>query len=160
MSLLDRAKVVMLVSHNPAFLRRLCTRGLYIDHGQMRAMGDIETVVSAYEQQISEEPGAIVDNRASSSARLECVAAGCELKVTAQHVPLLGESWVGVFDPHGNRHHYLNYRNVSAGEPTVVFRVDSGRTYEVRLYRWTPGGESLEASTQVDLTNPHPSPSA
>jgi ABC-type polysaccharide/polyol phosphate transport system ATPase subunit len=151
-SLLNRAKVVMMVSHNPEFLKRLCTSGLYLDRGEVVASGDIGSVIRAYEAQQSGNGSAIVDNRAHSEVRLNCSVQGHALHITTQAVPLLGESWVGLYEPGSDRKNYLGYRRVGADSPDVTFHVDPGRLYEIRLYRWTPGGESFEASIDVDLT--------
>ncbi len=48
MGLLDRSKAVVLVSHDLATLRDLCTRGIWLSHGQIAAEGPIDDVVDAY----------------------------------------------------------------------------------------------------------------
>jgi ABC-type polysaccharide/polyol phosphate transport system ATPase subunit len=46
--LLDRSKVVVLVSHDLDTLRDLCTRGLWIDHGRLVADGPIDEAIDRY----------------------------------------------------------------------------------------------------------------
>jgi ABC-type polysaccharide/polyol phosphate transport system ATPase subunit len=47
-NLLDRSKAVILVSHDMKSLRELCTRGLWLQHGQLMADGPIDEVVDRY----------------------------------------------------------------------------------------------------------------
>jgi ABC-type polysaccharide/polyol phosphate transport system ATPase subunit len=47
-TLLDRSKVVVLVSHNLESLRELCTRGLWIHQGRLTADGPIGEVTDRY----------------------------------------------------------------------------------------------------------------
>jgi ABC-type polysaccharide/polyol phosphate transport system ATPase subunit len=46
--LLDRSNVVILVSHDLGSLQELCTRGIWMEHGRIRADGPILDVVRAY----------------------------------------------------------------------------------------------------------------
>jgi ABC-type polysaccharide/polyol phosphate transport system ATPase subunit len=46
--LLERTKAVILVSHEMEALRQLCTRGLWIEHGQLVADGPIEEIIGRY----------------------------------------------------------------------------------------------------------------
>lgn len=48
-SYLDGAKIMVLASHNTAMLRNFCNKGLLLEHGQMRAFGDLDTVIDIYE---------------------------------------------------------------------------------------------------------------
>ncbi len=50
---IDYSKVVMIVSHDMAGLRSLCTRGLWIDGGRIRMDGPIDSVVDAYLEEVS-----------------------------------------------------------------------------------------------------------
>jgi ABC-type polysaccharide/polyol phosphate transport system ATPase subunit len=47
-NLLDRSKAVILVSHDMASLRELCTRGLWLQQGRLMADGPIDEVVDRY----------------------------------------------------------------------------------------------------------------
>jgi ABC-type polysaccharide/polyol phosphate transport system ATPase subunit len=47
-ALLDRSKVVVLVSHDLDSLRELCTRGLWIHHGRLVADGPIDEAIGRY----------------------------------------------------------------------------------------------------------------
>lgn len=46
--LLDAAGVLLLVSHSMAELQQYCTRGLWIEQGQLRADGPLDDVIAAY----------------------------------------------------------------------------------------------------------------
>jgi ABC-type polysaccharide/polyol phosphate transport system ATPase subunit len=153
-TLLDRASVVIMVSHNPQFLQRLCTRGLYIEHGEVQAEGPIAEVTAAYEARRGGKEARIVDSRATSPVRIHYTLRGADLQVRVEGVPLLGESWVGIFAPGADRNSYLGYRRVTADVPHVDFRVGLDQPCELRVYRWTPGGESLEASQTVESPTP------
>ncbi|MXP21602.1 ATP-binding cassette domain-containing protein [Gordonia sp. HNM0687] len=48
-SLVERSGILVFASHSNEFLAQLCDRALWIDHGQIRMEGDIESVVGAYE---------------------------------------------------------------------------------------------------------------
>src|SRR5207248_3038157 len=39
---------MIVVSHDLALLQRLCKRGVYLQHGRVAALGDIEDVVEVY----------------------------------------------------------------------------------------------------------------
>ncbi len=41
-------RTVLLVSHNLTAIRRLCTKGVLLQHGRVRKVGDIESVADAY----------------------------------------------------------------------------------------------------------------
>jgi ABC-type polysaccharide/polyol phosphate transport system ATPase subunit len=47
-SLVDRAKAVIVVSHQLDSLRELCTRGLWMQHGQLLADGPIDEIIERY----------------------------------------------------------------------------------------------------------------
>ena len=46
--LFERTKAVILVSHEMESLRELCTRGLWIEHGQLLADGPINEIIDRY----------------------------------------------------------------------------------------------------------------
>lgn len=46
--LLDRSNVVVVVSHDPKALREICTRGVWLDRGRLRADGPVDEVIEAY----------------------------------------------------------------------------------------------------------------
>ncbi len=48
LKLLDRSHAVILVSHDMASLRELCTRGLWLRQGQLAADGPIDEVIDQY----------------------------------------------------------------------------------------------------------------
>ena len=46
----ERAGILVLASHNQALLKRVCTKGVLLEEGQVRASGDIEQVLEQYER--------------------------------------------------------------------------------------------------------------
>jgi len=52
-NLFDRSHAVLLVSHDIQSLRQLCTRGLWIQHGQLVADGPINEVIERYHHSIA-----------------------------------------------------------------------------------------------------------
>ncbi|WP_298991583.1 ABC transporter ATP-binding protein [uncultured Pseudokineococcus sp.] len=48
----DQAGTVFLVSHSMGTVRETCNRGLWIDHGELRADGPVDEVVDAYEASV------------------------------------------------------------------------------------------------------------
>jgi lipopolysaccharide transport system ATP-binding protein len=47
--LIERASILVLVSHEMNAIRRLCRRAIWLEEGQIRADGTVEDVVAAYE---------------------------------------------------------------------------------------------------------------
>ena len=45
----DGAKIVVLASHNTALLRDVCNKGMIIEGGKLKQVGDIDTVIQAYD---------------------------------------------------------------------------------------------------------------
>lgn len=56
----DSGRTVVYVSHNLASMKRLCTRGIWIDHGRVCATGSIAEVVAAYVTTVHEGRDALV----------------------------------------------------------------------------------------------------
>ena len=46
----EAGKTLLAVSHNPAMIRELCRRALWLDHGKLMMDGEIEAVIQAYER--------------------------------------------------------------------------------------------------------------
>lgn len=149
MSLLNRAKVVIMVSHNLGFLKQLCRRGLYLDRGEVVVDGTIDEAVTAFERQSRGPAKAIIDNRANSASSLHWRLDGASLHVRAEGIPLLGECWIGLYRPGTEREKHLGHLPVATDSPEVKFTIDPDEELELRLYRWTPGGETLEASAEL-----------
>ena len=53
--LLDGGTTLLLVSHSSDTVRRMCRKAMWLDHGEARMTGEMEEVVSAYEQAISKK---------------------------------------------------------------------------------------------------------
>jgi lipopolysaccharide transport system ATP-binding protein len=47
-NLLTNAGIVVMVSHDMTMIRETCTRALWLEHGQLKADGDAETVIGQY----------------------------------------------------------------------------------------------------------------
>jgi ABC-2 type transport system ATP-binding protein/lipopolysaccharide transport system ATP-binding protein len=46
----EQGATILLVTHNAAFVRRLCNRAVWLDHGRVQAVGEADEVVTAYQQ--------------------------------------------------------------------------------------------------------------
>jgi ABC-type polysaccharide/polyol phosphate transport system ATPase subunit len=46
--MMDQAELIVCVSHDTDALANLCERGLWLDHGRVRADGPIDDVIDAY----------------------------------------------------------------------------------------------------------------
>jgi lipopolysaccharide transport system ATP-binding protein len=55
----DQGRTVLFVSHNMEAILKLCTRVISFDHGRIRTMGDVKTVVPAYLHEQSASPKVI-----------------------------------------------------------------------------------------------------
>lgn len=147
--LLERAKVVIMVSHNMGFIRRLCNRAISLDHGVVTATGSVEEVVSRYQAGTKPKEATVIDNRATSKSRIHVTRAGRKVDVRVENAPLLGECWVGVFPPGADRTGHVAWRKLSPHESTLQFVIHGDEPREIRLYRWSPAGETLEALVEV-----------
>ncbi len=57
--LLERTKAVILVSHEMEALRELCTRGVWIEHGQLLADGPINEIIDRYLEAVAARAAAV-----------------------------------------------------------------------------------------------------
>ncbi|MFT4539633.1 MAG: ABC-type polysaccharide/polyol phosphate transport system ATPase subunit [Planctomycetota bacterium] len=48
--MMERSKLIMIVSHSSQFLRRTCTHCLWIDKGRVKAFGEAEEVLEMYDE--------------------------------------------------------------------------------------------------------------
>jgi len=55
-SLVDRANLVVVVSHNLNFIQNTCTRALWIENGEIQASGDPAEITALYRETIAERP--------------------------------------------------------------------------------------------------------
>jgi lipopolysaccharide transport system ATP-binding protein len=55
-----QGRTVLLVSHNMGAITRLCTRGVWLEHGKLRLEGDIEDIVARYLTENSSSEGEVV----------------------------------------------------------------------------------------------------
>jgi lipopolysaccharide transport system ATP-binding protein len=53
--LIDKARVVVIVTHDTPSLSRLCDRVIWLDHGRVRMQGPVDEVVAAYTQQFGDQ---------------------------------------------------------------------------------------------------------
>jgi ABC-type polysaccharide/polyol phosphate transport system ATPase subunit len=54
--MMSRAKLAVIVSHDLGSLCNLCDRGIWLDHGRVRAAGPIDDVVEAYRESVQGPP--------------------------------------------------------------------------------------------------------
>jgi ABC-2 type transport system ATP-binding protein/lipopolysaccharide transport system ATP-binding protein len=52
----ERARVMVLASHNLELCRRWCTKGIWLDQGSIREFGPIDQVIRRYQDFVSEMP--------------------------------------------------------------------------------------------------------
>jgi ABC-type polysaccharide/polyol phosphate transport system ATPase subunit len=50
--MMNKARIIVVVSHDLASLARLCERGLWLDHGRVRHAGPMADVIAAYTQHV------------------------------------------------------------------------------------------------------------
>ena len=50
-SLVERSGILVLASHNLTLLKRVCTKGLWLEAGRVKASGAIEEVLEAYQRE-------------------------------------------------------------------------------------------------------------
>ncbi|WP_233579146.1 ABC transporter ATP-binding protein [Tautonia sociabilis] len=62
MSVIERSSVVILVSHDMTSLSKICTRGVWIDHGTIRRDGPIDEVIQAYTEEVGHSSPAAGSN--------------------------------------------------------------------------------------------------
>jgi ABC-2 type transport system ATP-binding protein len=48
-NLVERSGILVFAAHSNEFLARMCTTAVWIDHGQIRMIGEIDDVIRAYE---------------------------------------------------------------------------------------------------------------
>lgn len=48
--LIQKSEILVLASHSPETVKNFCNKVLWLEHGQIKAMGDIETVTEQYSQ--------------------------------------------------------------------------------------------------------------
>jgi len=47
-NLMEKANIMILASHSTELIKQFCNLALWLDHGEMRALGDVDEVVGAY----------------------------------------------------------------------------------------------------------------
>lgn len=65
-----RGASVIFISHNEQLVRRACQRGLLLDHGRCRVLGEMDTVYTAYHKSVDWMPAARAGNRTAEIAEL------------------------------------------------------------------------------------------
>ena len=63
--MMDSSRLIVIVSHSNALIRRTCTQVLWLDHGRMKAYGPVDEVVDAYEADSAVSDADDVDDEAS-----------------------------------------------------------------------------------------------
>jgi len=54
--MMDRARFIVMVSHDLISLAQFCTRGIWMDHGAVRMDGPMDQVIGAYTESVSRPP--------------------------------------------------------------------------------------------------------
>jgi ABC-type polysaccharide/polyol phosphate transport system ATPase subunit len=55
LSFIDRSSILVLASHSNALLTEWCTKGLYLERGEVKAFGPIEDVLAQYAGSVASE---------------------------------------------------------------------------------------------------------
>ena len=55
-ALVEKANLVVVVSHNLDFIKKNCTRALWLENGQIQALGDPGEVAALYKEQAADKP--------------------------------------------------------------------------------------------------------
>lgn len=58
MEMIDRARLIVMVSHDLDSVRRICQRSVWMDHGVLKMDGPTDQVIDAYLQAMGEKPAA------------------------------------------------------------------------------------------------------
>lgn len=61
--MMDRAELIVCVSHDLDSLGQVCERGIWMDHGRLRLDGPIDEVIAAYVQEVSGLAGPVAEGR-------------------------------------------------------------------------------------------------
>jgi ABC-type polysaccharide/polyol phosphate transport system ATPase subunit len=54
--MMEKARLIVMVSHDLNSLAKFCDRGLWMDHGQVRQIGPIAEVIGAYRKSVKDAP--------------------------------------------------------------------------------------------------------
>ena len=54
MSMFDQGVTVLFVSHSLDQVKRLCNKAMILDHGQLKAIGDINEIAEMYKKMLEE----------------------------------------------------------------------------------------------------------
>jgi ABC-type polysaccharide/polyol phosphate transport system ATPase subunit len=54
--MMDKARLIVMVSHDLNSLAKFCDRGLWMDHGQVRQHGPIAEIIGAYRKSVNDGP--------------------------------------------------------------------------------------------------------
>jgi ABC-type polysaccharide/polyol phosphate transport system ATPase subunit len=54
LEMMQQARLMVMVSHDMDSLARMCNRGLWLDHGQIRMSGHMDEVIQAYERSVGQ----------------------------------------------------------------------------------------------------------
>jgi ABC-type polysaccharide/polyol phosphate transport system ATPase subunit len=65
MEMIDRARLIVMVSHDLESVRRICQRAVWMDHGVLKMDGPTDVVIDAYLRAMGEKPAAPVPKPAT-----------------------------------------------------------------------------------------------
>jgi ABC-type polysaccharide/polyol phosphate transport system ATPase subunit len=54
--MMDKARLIVMVSHDLNNLAQFCTRGIWLDHGSLRMDGPVDDVIAAYTDSVQQPP--------------------------------------------------------------------------------------------------------
>lgn len=65
--MMDKAELIVCVSHDLNSLPNICDRGLWLDHGRARMVGPIKEVIAAYTESVSGKPAEVRERVAAAA---------------------------------------------------------------------------------------------
>jgi lipopolysaccharide transport system ATP-binding protein len=75
-NVVKEGRTVLFVSHNMASIRALCKSGIYIEHGEVRYAGDVQTAVEIYLNTGENQSAAFVQSEPDPSIKIQLLQAG------------------------------------------------------------------------------------
>jgi lipopolysaccharide transport system ATP-binding protein len=132
-TLLHNGTSLIFVSHDMGLVRAVCTRALYLEHGEVQNMGASGEIIDIYNQVLEKR-------RIEKMSRPDDGAGELESGVEVIRLELLGANGEPVREIYGNeplevRVKYVAYRNIGKSNAIVlIFRSDGLRCCNMRTH--------------------------
>lgn len=137
---------ILFCSHSLYHVRHLCDQVMWLDQGHMRALGETEAVLAAYETHIRAR---LVKEKSASptSAGSQKAGGASDVRVSAQKVGRVN----ALVEPDGTRPALMSFEvlNVQADRPDVPWRLLT-QDLNVRITARMPEGESPSLALMIE----------